>query len=107
MVSHTSQPLYGASIATGAYAASKSTLARLNDTWRIELAPFGICVVELITGIATSNISVELGGTKLPPNSIYMPIEAEVNRALSGEGVIDKAMPNHVYAKKVVSDLFG
>jgi 1-acylglycerone phosphate reductase len=105
LVNHTSQSPYGTSIGTGAYAASKSALARLNDTWRIELAPFGIRVVELITGMATSNIFVELAGTKLPPNSIYMPIEAEVNQALSGEGIFDRAMPNHVYAKKVVSDL--
>jgi 1-acylglycerone phosphate reductase len=106
IVNHTSQTPYGISVATGAYAASKSALSRLNDTWRIELAPFGIRVVELITGLATSNILVELAGKpKLPPNSIYMPIEAEANKAMSGEGIIEKAMPNDVYAKKVVSDL--
>lgn len=105
MVNHTSQSPYAASIATGAYAASKSALATINDTWRIELAPFGIRVVELVTGVAASNILVELAGTKIPPNSIYLPIEAEVNKAMSGEDIIDKAMPNHVHAKKVVSDL--
>ena len=106
MVNHTSQAPYGMSVGTGAYAASKSALGRLNDTWRIELAPFGIRVVELITGLATSNILVELAGKeKLPPNSIYKPIEAEANTALSGKGIIERAMPNDIYAKKVVSDL--
>jgi 1-acylglycerone phosphate reductase len=106
MVNHTSQAPYGVSVGTGAYAASKSALSRLSDTWRIELAPFGIRVVELVTGMATSNILTELAGTaKIPLNSIYMPIEAEINKAMSGEGIIDKAMPNDVYAKKVVSDL--
>lgn len=106
MVNHTSQAPYCVSVATGAYAASKSALSQLSDTWRIELAPFGIRVVELITGLATSKILLELTATaKLPPNSIYMPIEAEANKAMSAEGIIDKAMPNNVYAKKVVSDL--
>jgi 1-acylglycerone phosphate reductase len=106
MVNHTSQSPYGVSVANGASAASKSALSRLNDTWRIELAPFGIRVVELVTGLATSNILVELAGiAKLPPNSIYMPIEAEANKTMSAEGIIEKAMPNDVYAKKVVSDL--
>jgi 1-acylglycerone phosphate reductase len=106
MVNHTSQAPYGISVAIGAYAASKSALSRLNDTWRIELAPFGIRVVELITGLAMSNILLELTAmATLPPNSIYMPIEAEANQAMSGKGIIDKAMPNDVYAKKVVSDL--
>jgi 1-acylglycerone phosphate reductase len=105
MVNHTSQSSYAVSIATGAYAASKSALTTINDTWRIELAPFGIRVVELVTGIAASNVLADVAGTKIPPNSIYIPIEAEANKALSGEGITDKAMPNHVYAKKVVSDL--
>ena len=106
MVNHTSQAPYAVSVATGAYASSKSAVARLTDTWRIELAPFGIRVVELITGLVTSNILLELAGSaKLPPNSIYMPIEAEANKAMSGEGIIEKAMPNDLYAKKVVSDL--
>ena len=106
MINHTSQAPYGMSVGNGAYAASKSALARLNDTWRIELAPFGIRVVELVTGLAMSNILLELAGkTKLPPNSIYKSIEAEANTALSAKGIIDKAMPNDVYAKKVVSDL--
>ena len=106
MVNHTSQAVYGIGIGNGAYAASKAALTRLNNTWRIELAPFGIRVVELVTGLATSNILIELAGkAKLPPNSIYKPIETEVNMALSGKGIIEKAMPNDVYAKKVVSDL--
>jgi 1-acylglycerone phosphate reductase len=106
MVNYTSQAPYCVSVATGAYAASKSALSRLNDTWRIELAPFGIRVAELITGLATSNILLELTATaKIPTNSIYMPIEAEANKAMSAEGIIDKVMPNNVYAKKVVSDL--
>jgi 1-acylglycerone phosphate reductase len=106
MVNHTSQAPYGVSVANGAYAASKSALSRLNDTWRIELAPFGIRVVELVTSLASSNILTELAGAaKLPPNSIYMPIEAEASKAMSGEGIIEKAMPNDVYARKVVSDL--
>jgi hypothetical protein len=52
MVNHTFQSPYGSSIITRAYSASKSALARLNDTCRIELTPFSIHAVELTTNIA-------------------------------------------------------
>lgn len=82
----------------GAYNASKAALHAYSDTLRVELAPFDVKVVIMVTGGVQSQIARL--NRFLPENSIYVPINAEYKRRLkhSQEG----AMPNEVYAKSVV-----
>jgi NAD(P)-dependent dehydrogenase (short-subunit alcohol dehydrogenase family) len=42
--------------ATGAYAGSKFALEAISDTWRVELAPFGVRVVVIEPSASTTNI---------------------------------------------------
>jgi len=57
-----------------AYNASKAALQAYGNTIRIELAPFGIKVINVCTGGVASNI-VGTPATSLPEGSIYKPIE--------------------------------
>ncbi|KAL1665574.1 hypothetical protein GGF50DRAFT_113996 [Schizophyllum commune] len=88
----------------GAYSASKAAINALGDTLRVELAPFGVKVVNLLTGSTKSNLdtspAVEAG---LPDSSIYKPVENTFKDKVSRyqEG----AMPTDVYAKAVVDEL--
>ncbi|KAI5832306.1 NAD(P)-binding protein [Schizophyllum commune Tattone D] len=106
----------------GAYSASKAAINALGDTLRVELAPFGVKVVnvgytvsassahndllslQLLTGSTKSNLdtspAIEAG---LPDSSIYKPVENTFKDKVSRyqEG----AMPTDVYAKAVVDEL--
>lgn len=82
----------------GAYNASKAALHAYSNTLRVELAPFGVKVVTVVTGGVQSNIArVE---RSLPEGSLYVPVDEEYQRRLkhSQEG----AMPNDAYARSVV-----
>ncbi|KAK7544082.1 short chain dehydrogenase/reductase [Phyllosticta citribraziliensis] len=81
------------------YNASKAALHQYSNTLRVELAPFGVKVVTIVTGGIKSNIARE--ARQLPENSYYIPISQEYQRRLthSQEG----AMPNEEYAKSVVA----
>ncbi|QKX55941.1 uncharacterized protein TRUGW13939_03040 [Talaromyces rugulosus] len=85
------------------YNASKAALHSFSDTLRIELEPFNVKVIVVVTGGVQSRIAHE--DRKLPPSSIYQPITTEYNRRVkhSQEG----AMDCHVYAQSVVSQVLG
>ncbi|EUC28275.1 hypothetical protein COCCADRAFT_9322 [Bipolaris zeicola 26-R-13] len=85
----------------GCYNASKAALHSYTDALRIEMAPFGVQVVLVVTGGVKSRISDVK--KRLPPNSLYMPIEEDY---LFRQGNSQRtAMPTETYARKVVSDL--
>ncbi|KAF2141173.1 uncharacterized protein K452DRAFT_271814 [Aplosporella prunicola CBS 121167] len=81
------------------YNATKAALHAYSNTLRVELAPFGVKVVTIITGGVQSNIA--RNERQLPEDSYYIPVSQEYQRRLkhSQEG----AMPNEAYAKSVVS----
>lgn len=69
-----------------------------SDTMRVELAPFGVNIVEIITGGVKSNLTRI--DRQLPANSYYLPVNQEYLRRVhhAQEG----AMTNEDYAKSVV-----
>lgn len=81
-----------------AYNASKAALHAYSDTLRVELAPFGVNVMVVVTGGVKSNISRT--HRELPEDSLYHPINTEYQRRQrhSQEG----AMEGSVYAEGVV-----
>ncbi|KAF2008466.1 NAD(P)-binding protein [Aaosphaeria arxii CBS 175.79] len=62
----------------GAYNASKAALSQYTKTLRLELAPLGIEVVEIITGFVRSNILHH--GLHAPEESLYLPIKATIQQ---------------------------
>lgn len=91
-----------------AYNASKAAMAAFNDTQRIELAPFGIRVVELKTGSTKSNFQGNKSNeVDLPADSPYQPIRDEVMEVVTGNKTESYAEDQDEWAKNVVSDLLS
>ena len=91
-----------------AYNASKAASAIFSDSQRLELAPFGITVIELKTGaVATNLITNQISHTpvSLPKESIYAPARGAVEAAMRNEKMKDVGMDKDVWAKLVVGDL--
>ncbi|KZV83192.1 NAD(P)-binding protein [Exidia glandulosa HHB12029] len=86
-----------------AYNASKAALHQYLDTLRIELSPFGIEVVTLMTGGVRSKIGANNPnyGKDLPQSSLYHPIADRIKARVTD--LQHGAMPADVYARQVVS----
>lgn len=83
------------------YNASKAALLAYSNTLRVELAPFGVKVITVVTGAVESNIF--RGEHQLPHDSLYLPvIEESQARLLSIQA---DAMSSDAYAKSVVSQV--
>src|ERR1700722_74079 len=91
----------------GIYNASKAALAMLTDTLRLEVAPFGIRVVELKTGSVESNFHENGGKALLLADSLYAPIKADMEALINGAAKEDtsRRMDASVWAKQVVGQL--
>lgn len=111
IVNHTSVGSIAAIPFQGVYNASKAALAMMTDTLRMELAPFGVRVVDLKTaGVQTNirlNSNVNARGDALPTGSIYEPARDTVKVALSQEDMGAKVMPAEQWADEVASLLLG
>ncbi|QIW97622.1 hypothetical protein AMS68_003140 [Peltaster fructicola] len=85
------------------YNASKAALHSYSDTLRVELSPFDVKVVVVITG----GVKSEIARTKrvLPPDSIYVPVEKEYQERLVHSQT--NGMETDLYARTVVSKLLA
>jgi len=86
-----------------AYNASKAALHAYSNTLRVELAPFSVRVVTIVTGGVKSNIART--ERSLPPGSLYIPINEEYQRRVKHSQEV--GMPNEDYARSVVSKVLG
>ncbi|KAK7958669.1 hypothetical protein PG988_013517 [Apiospora saccharicola] len=98
------------------YNASKAALAMLTQTLRMEVAPFGVRVVELKTGGVKTNIIPNnnvhkgpspSGAGHLPVGSIYAPARTVVEHALSQEGLADRGITPEQWAREVADLLLS
>ncbi len=80
------------------YNATKAALHAYSDTLRVELAPYDVKVLVVVTGGVQSNIART--HQELPAGSLYIEVDKEYQRRQkhSQEG----AMSNEVYAQGVV-----
>ncbi|KAK4634751.1 Short-chain dehydrogenase RED1 [Fulvia fulva] len=85
------------------YNASKAALHSYSDTLRVELAPFDVKVVTVVTGGVKSNIART--HRDLPPNSIYLPLSEEYKQRLTHSQAM--GIPNEEYARTVVKQVLG
>ncbi|KAL2843616.1 hypothetical protein BJX68DRAFT_257435 [Aspergillus pseudodeflectus] len=69
----------------GAYNASKSAVASFTETMRLELAPFNLKVLNLVTGAVRSTSHVNARRPQLPPHSLYAVARETVERAIDTE----------------------
>lgn len=88
------------------YNASKAAMAMFSDHQRLELAPFGIKVVDLKTGAVASNFFRNAAATqKLPESSLYLPARGAIEKSLAGGEMKEKTMDTTVWAECVVAQL--
>lgn len=85
------------------YNASKAALHQYSNTLRVELAPFGVNVITVVTGGVKSNIART--ERTLPEDSIYVPLAAEYKRRVTHSQEV--GIPNDDYAKYVVPRILG
>jgi NAD(P)-dependent dehydrogenase (short-subunit alcohol dehydrogenase family) len=69
---------------SGAYNASKAAATNLTEAMRLELAPFGIKVINLMTGSVRSTFHANAVHDALPDSSLYNVAKEVVERAMSG-----------------------
>lgn len=85
------------------YCASKAALHRYTDTLRLELKPFNVRVVNVVTGGVKSQIARTF--RTLKRDSIYLPVEQSFEKRLTHSQSL--GMETEKYAKSVVSQLTG
>ncbi|KAL2133808.1 hypothetical protein VTI74DRAFT_1614 [Chaetomium olivicolor] len=111
IVNHTSVGSVAAIPFQGIYNASKAALAMLTTTLRLELAPFGVRVVEIKTAAVRTNIignsSFNREGARLPEGSIYAGVREVVEKAMSQENFKDRGVSAEEWAEEVVGKLLG
>lgn len=90
------------------YNASKAALAIFGETLRLELQPFGVRVVTVITGAVDTNIMRNSSVPKLPDTSRYLPAEKQiVDLAVGNDNDGVKRMSAAEFAEKVANDVIG
>ncbi|KAL9115955.1 MAG: hypothetical protein Q9227_000323 [Pyrenula ochraceoflavens] len=90
----------------GIYNASKSATLTMGDVLRVEMAPFDVQVVTLMTGTVKTKFydSSLMEHMEVPENSLYKPIEDKVNAVADGSWLA-KWMDADEYARRTVGDL--
>ncbi|KAI0393706.1 hypothetical protein F5Y17DRAFT_295940 [Xylariaceae sp. FL0594] len=89
--------VYGSS-----YNASKAALHHWGDTLRVEMKPFDVSVVNIISGEVSTNILKRDHGRSLPEDSFYRPLEKNFANHVTRT---PNTTPPHVYARSVVAEV--
>ncbi|KAL2842618.1 IBR finger domain protein [Aspergillus pseudodeflectus] len=90
---------------SGAYSASKAAAASLTETLRLELEPFGVRVVNLMTGSVRSRFFENAPVPVLPSTSLYNVAKDTVEEFMSGAETAKNATDPEEWASQVVGDL--
>lgn len=88
----------------GYYNASKAAVNLITDQLRLELEPFGVKAILVITGGVKTKFFENQPSVKLPENSLYGPGRDIVESAAAGDVVLRDAEDVDVYANKVVEN---
>ncbi|CAJ2500628.1 Uu.00g034810.m01.CDS01 [Anthostomella pinea] len=88
----------------GTYSASKKSIEIVADTLRLELAPFGVDVLEVVTGGVKTMGQTSFGNFELPANSLYKIIEDTIAGRARGLDGMPK-MDTLEYAAAVVDQI--
>lgn len=89
---------------SGVYNASKAAAASLTEAMRLELEPFGIRVINMMTGAVRSGFHNNAPTATLPPTSLYNVAKDAVEKVMSGADADNGADPEQ-WADLVVKDL--
>ncbi|KAJ5083941.1 hypothetical protein NUU61_008520 [Penicillium alfredii] len=90
----------------GSYAASKRSLEIISESLRLELTPFHVKVLSVVTGSVATNGQTYLQNWALPPDSRYKPIEQSIAQIVRGHDGIPRS-PLTQYATEVVEQILA
>ncbi|GES60962.1 NAD(P)-binding protein [Aspergillus terreus] len=87
------------------YNASKAALMSWSETLRLEVQPFNIRVISLVTGAVATNV-MSHSNINLPENSLYQKALPEIQKRGVGDDVSNKSAPAD-FAREVAKDVLG
>ena len=90
---------------SGTYNASKAAAANLTEVLRLELAPFGIKVINLMTGAVRSTFLDNAPSATLPSTSLYNGAKETVEKAMADRDAAASGTDPVKWAEQVVKDL--
>ncbi|KAF9894390.1 hypothetical protein FE257_007893 [Aspergillus nanangensis] len=88
------------------YGASKAAVKMYGECLRLEMAPLGVKVVTVMTGIVGSKIFENSPHEALPETSYYKVAEKEIAELAAGK-LKESSMSAETYARNVVGDILG
>lgn len=88
----------------GYYNASKAAINLLTSQLRIELSPFGVNAICVVTGGVRTKFFENTTAATLPANSLYAPAAEEIGIVQSGAFTGDSAQDVDSYARVVVKN---
>ncbi|KAH6713294.1 hypothetical protein DL95DRAFT_494452 [Leptodontidium sp. 2 PMI_412] len=89
---------------TGVYNTSKAAANLLSETLRVELAPFGVEVITVVTGVIATEFFNNQGSVELPADSLYLPIQSYINDTAAGKELSKSAMTASAFAQGLVAN---
>ncbi|KAF3062308.1 NADPH-dependent 1-acyldihydroxyacetone phosphate reductase [Daldinia childiae] len=89
----------------GAYNASKAAATSITETMRLELAPFGVKVINLMTGSVQSNFFDNTPIPILPPTSLYNIAKEAIEKAMGNDTSTKNFGDPIQWATQVADDL--
>lgn len=87
------------------YSASKAAITQFTEGLRLELQPFGVRVINMMTGSVKSAFYTNSEKGKLPPNSLYQGAAAEIESSMSGGKHHEQGMNREKWVAEVVAAL--
>ncbi|PVI02452.1 NAD(P)-binding protein [Periconia macrospinosa] len=87
------------------YASSKRAVEVVADTLRVELAPFNVTVLTVVTGGVQTSGQTYFGDLKLPESSLYKKIEHTIVERAQGRGDGLSRVEARDYAQAVVNEI--
>ncbi|KAL4909238.1 hypothetical protein BDW74DRAFT_174438 [Aspergillus multicolor] len=87
------------------YNASKAAVRMYGESLRLEVAPLGVKVVTVMTGLVATKIFENAPHEELPESSYYTAAGPQIAELASGAKHAASWMPANVYANKVVDDV--
>ncbi|KAJ5557029.1 hypothetical protein N7494_000944 [Penicillium frequentans] len=88
----------------GTYAGSKRAVELMADTLRLELIPFNVKVLCIVTGATQTQGQTYFGDFKLPEDSLYKQIEATIAARAQGQDGSER-MPLMEYSSQVAAQI--
>ncbi|MCJ1456638.1 hypothetical protein MMC28_007000 [Mycoblastus sanguinarius] len=89
---------------TGIYNSSKAATNLLSETLRLELAPFNVQVITVVTGTVKTQFFASQPSAELPKGSLYLPVLDDIQKAATGEATEKDAMERSVFAAGFVAN---